>query len=118
MAAFFIILLIVNIFRIFTLAHDFAVCYKTGPQLWVVVLLQGHQHTDNLSCDEGIIDALLGHRLKREPAVHLHGNVRICRLQQLHELSVGIVNLGIHEPHLIKIKSVTGKQDHTFANCL
>lgn len=84
----------------------------------MVILLQGHQQTDNLSCDEGVIEALLGHRLQRESAVHLYGSVRICRLQQLHQLSVGIVNLGFREPHLIKIKSVKGKQYHTFANCL
>lgn len=37
------------ILTVLTQSHDFAVCYKAGPQLWMVVLLQPHQYADDLS---------------------------------------------------------------------
>lgn len=69
--------------------------HQTGAQLWVVVLLLRHQHADDLSCDEGVVEALLGRRLQREPAVNLHCSRRVRGLQQLHQLNVGIMDLEI-----------------------
>ena len=66
-----------KVVTVLTQAHNFAISYEAGAQLGVVVLLQHHQHTDNLSCDEGVIKALLGHRLQRESAVHLHCSLRV-----------------------------------------
>lgn len=86
---------------VITQAHDFAVCYEVGAKLRVVVQLQHHQHADNLSCDEGVIKALFGHRLQRETAVHLHCSLRVRRLQQLHKLDICIMDLDsefIHQP--------------------
>lgn len=101
-AAFIIVVIVV------TWAHDLAVCYEAGAQLWVVALLQRHQHAYDLSCDEGIIEALIGHRPQGEFAPWgLHCSLGVWwlqRLHELHELNVGIVDLHsqiIHEQHLI-----------------
>lgn len=77
----------------------------------MVVLLQGRQHADDLSCDESVVEALLGHRLQRETAVHLHCGLRVRWLQLLHKLDVGIMDLDsqlIHQPNLIWITSIGG----------
>lgn len=69
-------------------------CNQAGAQVWVVILLQCHQHADDLSGDEGIVKALLRHRPQGEAAVHLQSSLRVGWFQQLHKLNIGIVDLG------------------------
>lgn len=68
-------------------------CNQAEAQVWVVVQLQRHQHADDLSGDEGIVEALLRHRPQGEAAVHLQSSLRVGWLQQLHKLNIGIVEL-------------------------
>lgn len=76
-----------------TYAHDFAIWYQTGAEVRVFVLLHGHQHADDLSCDKGVVEALLRRRLPGELAVHRQRSLRVWWLQQLHKLNVGIMHL-------------------------
>ena len=87
-------------------------CYQVGAQLWVVVLLQRHQHADNLSGDEGVIETLLGHGLQRESAVHVYGGRRVARLQKLHKLNVGIMDLNSKPIHLSQLIWTTSVEGH------
>lgn len=76
-----------------TYAHDLAVGHQTGAQLRVLKVLCSHQHADNLSSDESIIEALLGCQLGGELAVHVQRPLGVRWLQHLHQFDVGIVHL-------------------------